>query len=253
MAERGLGHDVQRTVVDRRAAVDGVGGGLAHEAPVGMGGAGDLPQPEGLGVRLTGARGPQHADHVVLGLQDEDRGLAVGAQDRRSAPERGGDVRGLARRRDGQAAGSPAVHEEPVEDLGRRVEAVDVGDQRHRRLRLADGHEVLHRHAVEGGDPGPHGPAHLAVDVVGEGVARVLEVAVPGRVEGPQPDACRVRALDVGDPHPHVAAFDAERLRGDADPGVALSRDLLVQRGPVGVGVDPAADVHPLGTTTRVR
>ena len=76
---------------------------------------------------------------------------------------------------EGSAPAEPAVDEEPVEHLGERLHAVDVGGERGGGLRLADGQHLLHVEALERveGAGRPERSPDLREDVVGERVARV--------------------------------------------------------------------------------
>ena len=70
----------------------------ADEVGVGVRGAGDLPEPEAVGVGLARRVGVEDARHVGLGLDVEHGRVLIGAEDRRRAADRAGDVGVLARR-----------------------------------------------------------------------------------------------------------------------------------------------------------
>ena len=94
-----------------------------------VGGARDLPEPEGRAVGLAGGQSPGRSR------------CGRPAPGRRGRPGRGW-APGSARRGSGGwdsgALDAAAVHQEAVVDLRHRVHRVDVGDQAPRRLRLAD-------------------------------------------------------------------------------------------------------------------
>ena len=128
--------------VDLLALVDRVGQPeerleLPDLESVRVGAARDLPQPEQRRVRLPCGR-RQAAEEVVLGLHVHHRDVVssrtgVGRRrtgSARSMPHPGGPS-GIAER-------GAAVDQEPVEERGLRVHAVDVRRERVRRLRLAD-------------------------------------------------------------------------------------------------------------------
>ena len=150
---------------------------------------------------------------------------------------------GVAQRR-GRAA--PAVHDETVEGEGERLHAVDVGRQRERRLRLADGQDALGLEIAEGAVVvAAQRPADLGVDVVRERIAGVGERAVPRRVEGLEPLAGEV-VRGAADRHEHVAALDPDALRRHAHPRVSAAEQLVGHVREVGRRVDPGAHVQPL-------
>ena len=161
------------------------------------------------------------------------------------APERVGDADRLARPDEREAGAAAAVDEEGVEGLRQRLHAVVVGDHRERRLRLAGGDDPLGPQAAER-VAGPERPADLGVDVERVAVTRVLERAVARRVDLLETHAGLIGAGHALDLHGHRAALDADQLGRHAHPGVAGSRDLLLQVRPLGLGVDAAADVEPL-------
>ena len=109
----------------------------ADEVRVGVRGAGDLPEPEVIGVGLARRVRVEDARDVGLGLDVEHGRVLVGAEDRRCPAERSRDVGGRVRRDDGHARRAPAVHEEAVEGVRERLHAVEVRDERERRLRFA--------------------------------------------------------------------------------------------------------------------
>src|SRR3546814_8390852 len=81
----------------------------------------------------------------LLGLELKHRYVKIGPQDRGRAGERAGDVRRLATSAHRQAGSAAAVDQEAVEGLGERLDAVHVGDERERRLRLSRGDHVRDR------------------------------------------------------------------------------------------------------------
>ena len=106
------------------------------------------------------------------------------------APTSGGlGARGHNHRRAG-----PAHDEEPVEGAGERLDAVDVGGQPERSLRVTQG-EDLGRHLATGGRAaGPQRAGHLGDDVEGEPVAGVVQRPVALGVDGPEALAEQVGA-----------------------------------------------------------
>ena len=85
----------------------------------------------------------------------------------------------------GCARAGAAVDHEPVELVGERLDAVDVGGERERRLRLADREHPLRGERAEHVDAlrRAQRACDLGVDVVRERVARMDQVAVAGRVD----------------------------------------------------------------------
>ena len=78
---------------------------LADLEHVGVGGAGDLPQPEAVVVGLAGLEVAEQADDVGLGLHHDHRRAAVGADGGGVAAEDGGDARRPRRARRGERPG----------------------------------------------------------------------------------------------------------------------------------------------------
>ena len=118
-------------------------GARAEHVGVGVGGAGDLPEPDASVSGWRASTSSRKPSDVGLGLDDEHRHVEVGrgwSWARRPGSRRG---RCSRRRPSGAGAAAPAVHQEPVERLGERLHAVDVGGQRERRLRLAHGEDLL--------------------------------------------------------------------------------------------------------------
>ena len=121
------------------------------------------------------------------------------------------------------------MHEEAVEEAGLRLDGVHVRDHAERGLRLAVADhppdlvvtvpEQVRARRV------PQRLADLRVDVIGVGVARVVERPVPTRIV--------------------LQAVQADGLRRHADPRRAAAKELGVPETPVGRGVQPAADVEP--------
>src|ERR1700687_1475436 len=74
----------------------------------------------------------------------------------------------------------------------------------------------------------------------------MLQGAVAHRIDGLE--ALTGRGLGAGDVylHEYRSAFDADALRGHADPGVSGSHELFGRARPFGIGVDAATDVEPL-------
>jgi hypothetical protein len=93
----------------------------------------------------------------------------------------------------GAAAAAPAVDQEPVELVGQGLHAVGVGGEREGGLRLADGQQALDVQVAQraGVARGSKGPGDLGVEVVGEGVAGVAQIAVALGVEGGLQALCR--------------------------------------------------------------
>ena len=134
--QRGLHHDVHRTVVDRHTTVE-LGGDRTDQVGIGVRGSGDLPEPELVGVGLTGGDRVQDAHHVTLGLYVEHRRGLIGAEDRRRARDRAGNVGRCVPGHEREPDGTAAVDEEAVERACQRLYAVVVSDESERRLRLA--------------------------------------------------------------------------------------------------------------------
>ena len=244
MAQRGPQHEPLGPVVDGHAAVDHRREG-PEGAGVGVGGAGDLPQADEVGVVLAGLGVAQHGQQVGLGLHDHHRDVEVGADPLGGAGDgpSAGDARARLAEREPRA--TAAVHEEAVVDPGVGVDAVDVGGEGEGRLRLADGQDLLDPQPAERSRrPDPQGGADLAVDVVGEGVAGVLERAVALGVVALEPRSgvtCAFTGVD-GD----RAALHPDALGRHPDPRHAGAHQLGGEERPVGVGVEPAAHVEPL-------
>ena len=156
------------------------------------------------------------------------------------------DVGGFAGLDEREPGCSSAVHEEAVERVRERLHAVDVGHEGERRLRLPERDDVGGRRAPEHRFVFAERPRHLREDVERIGVTRVHERAVPRGVDALQAHARDPRRPVASTANEDGTAFDADQLRGDADPHVPLTRDLLVRRHVVGVGVDTTAHVQPL-------
>ena len=156
--------------------------------------------------------------------------------------DRGG-VADVARR---QAAAAAAVDEEAVVHRRVGVHSVDVGGEGERRLRLADGHHLLDDELAERGrSAGSQRGADLAVDVVGEGVARVLERSVALGIEPFEALAGHPRRR----PHRHRRRWPRPRPRSAGPRRRPTPRRCVRARGqagPVRVGVEAAAHVEPL-------
>ena len=202
------GHEVRdrcRTGVDRRH-LNGV--------VVGVRGAGNLPDPQPFVVGLP-------CEVIALPRASEEVGLGDDRQQRypQVRAERGGvgcagfveDGASVERR----GGAESRVDEEAVVRLGHRVDGVDVGGEEDGRLRLAQRDDALDAKVTQSaGAPGVlDEAADLGEDVVGEGVARVVQ----GRI------ALRVLAFQR-----HV---DAEQARAAVDPYL-LCRDGDVARSP---------------------
>ncbi len=163
-----------------------------------------------------------------------------------STTDRAGEVDALVGRPQRRGRAAPAVHDEAVEGEGERLHAVDVGRQRERRLRLADGQDALGLEIAEGAVVvAAQRPADLGVDVVRERVAGVGERAVALGVERLEALAGEVVG-GAADRHEHVAALDADALRRHAHPRVSAAEQLVGHVREVGRRVDPGADVQPL-------
>ena len=91
---------------------------------------GNFPQPESIGVRLTGCVGVKDAQHVGLGLHVHDWHILVGAKDRRTAADGISDTSVLTGCGQWQPGGSTAVNEESVELVSQRLYAVVVRHHR---------------------------------------------------------------------------------------------------------------------------
>ena len=253
--ERGLGDDVQRTVVDQRPAVERVGAPMADEVEARRARsrrpprAGRGPCPAAARGTTPGCRPPRSRSAGRRSVRRCRCGTSSAA--RGSSPPRGRPWRpGHNHRRAG-----PAHDEEPVEGAGERLDAVDVGGQPEGGLRLPEG-EDLGRHLTTGGGPaGPQRAGHLGDDVEGEPVPRVVQRPVALGVDGPEALAEQVgRAGDVvpsrssgrcgrdGDlPHPRSRS-SVLRRRPRCGPADDLLAQVLVPR----VRIQPAADVEPL-------
>ena len=128
----GLGDELHRAVVHRQPAVDRRRD-AAEQARVGVRGAGHLPEAE---MRVVGLARLQRLEQtgVALGLDVEDLGVLVGAEDRRCGAERPLEADGFARLGQRHACVAAAVHEVAVERVGEWRDAVDVRDERGGRL-----------------------------------------------------------------------------------------------------------------------
>ena len=183
--------------------------------------AGELPGAQVVVVGLSGG-GRVELDDVALGVELDERGGVVGADQRR---ERAGRDESAPERRGGDR---PTHGQEPVEGVGERLDGVDVGVDAERGLGVAGSDDLLGGEAPEQrGRVGGHGLGRLGEDVVGLPVVAVAERAVASRVPG----------LQVAHPR---------RLCGHPDVGVSLVEQLGVQLGPDRVLVAAGRVVEPL-------
>ena len=230
-----------RAAVDRLRTAEersDVAGGVE----VGVGGAGHLPEPDRVGVVLAGRQVVEPADQVTLGLDDEHGRGAVGADADGLAGQGRGDLAAVDEAGRGAAA---AVHEVAVEDAGQRLDAVEVGRQAERGLRLTDGEDAGGLEDPERGRRaigGAQGPPDLREDVIAERVARVVQTAIASWISGSEADTGAERP----DGDRGVAAFDAKRLGRHTHIRVATAQQLLADGGEVGSGVGAGGDVEPL-------
>src|SRR6266851_5658041 len=100
--------------------------------------------------------------------------------------------------------------------MRQRLDRVDIGGETARRLRFADADDQLRLQPAERIDAGrvPHRLARLREDVIRERVAG--DGAAGGRIK--TGIARRVERLE---------RVDADLLRRDADPGIAVAEDVL--------------------------
>ena len=235
----------ERAVVDRRRRSRCLG---ASRRPggVGVGGAGDLPQPEAVAVGLAGARRVEDAGDVALGLEVEDGRVEVGRG--RSwasppiAPAMSADSPGPT---SGRLDAAAAVHEEAVEGLRQRLHAVVVGHERERRLRLAgrDEHVLrLQRRRCPRRCAAPGRPACRCRTSSRRRDARASRSA-PGRSpSGPCPRASAPASAARAPVRPRRRCSCAETPTHAWPWRMISSCEARV----LGVGVDAAADVQPL-------
>ena len=109
---------------------------LADQELVGVGGAGDLPEPEVRRVRLPRGQVAQPPGQVGLGLHQDHRHVEVVADRHRVVVAEVREVQRPARLAQRHRRAAAGVDQEAVEDPVERLHAVDVGGQRVRRLRL---------------------------------------------------------------------------------------------------------------------
>ncbi len=148
-----------------------------------------------------------------------------------------------------RSRGPPAaVDQEPVVGVGERLDAVEVGGEGERRLRLADRQHPLDAEPVEGiGSPverraGPPGCRCRRRTRRRDGAGR-------RSARGRAPEALAqpgAAASAPGGRDGHLAALDADLLGRHAHPRVALAQQFVGEVGVVGGGVGAAADVEPL-------
>ncbi len=147
-----------------------------------------LPHADAVRVGLVGAPSAEE-HHVGLALQDQDRNPDVRPDRLPARRNRLGDGLQVPRRLEDSlhrhAATGSAVDEEAVEDLGQRIDRVDVGHQARGGLRLAQGEDTVRAQVTEGTLAGgqPEQTAGLGEHVERPGVARVLQAAVALWVE----------------------------------------------------------------------
>ena len=244
MPQRGLRDDVQRSVVDRNAALHVLDSG-PEQMRVGVGGAGDLPEPEPVAVGLARRDRVEHARDVGLGLDVEHRHawsvrkiLGVPPIEPAISADSPGPTSGSPRVRPGCAR---RTRRRPSSVVARRCSRSRV----RRRLRLADGDDS--RRPTPPAMPAPERTARPAYRCRTRSRLRAARATRSGRGRSPSgpvrrpPSRGPSTRTNTGPPSTPIRCAETPTQASACAAG-----SLFVRGRPFGIGIDAAAHVQPL-------